>query len=111
MAMEIEIASLRACFERGRVRYSDHALDEMKQDEYGRIYDDDIFEALMSGEIIEHYPSSFPLPSCLVSGRNSNGRPIHAVLGYNAEFERITVITVYHPNPKLWIAYKKRRSK
>ena len=108
--MPIDIKDLRSCFETGRVRYSDHALDEMKQDEYGRIYDDDIFEALMSGEIIEDYPNSYPLPSCLVFGRNSKGRPIHAVFGHNREFERIVIVTVYQPKPDLWIAYKKRRS-
>lgn len=109
--MEIEIADLRSCFEQGRVRYSDHALQEMKQEEYGRIYDEDIWEALVTGEIIEHYPNSYPLPSCLVYGRNAKGRPIHAVFGYNAEFERITIITVYQPDSKIWIAYKTRRSK
>jgi hypothetical protein len=109
--MELAITDIQKCFENGRVRYSDHARDEMKNDEFGRIYDDDIFEALISGEIIEHYPNTKPLPACLVFGRTSSGRPIHAVFGYNSEFERTVVITVYHPDPKIWIDYKTRRSR
>ncbi len=109
--MQFDISHLRLCFEKGRVRYSDHALDEMKNDEFGRIYDDDVLEALINGEIIEEYPDAFPWPACLVFGTNSAGRPIHAVFGYNTNFDRTTVVTVYHPNPVLWIAYKKRRNK
>jgi hypothetical protein len=107
----IEIEALRRCFVLDRVRYSDHALEEMRVEEYGRIYDEDVSDALMHGEIIEHYPDSFPLPSCLVYGSTAAGRPIHTVLAYSSEFDRITLITVYQPDPKLWIAYKTRRNK
>ena len=109
--MDFGIAEIQSTFERGRVRYSDHTRDEMRDDEFGRIYDDDLYQALIAGEIIEEYPNDKPLPSCLVFGRNLAGRPIHAVYGYNSEFERVVIITIYHPNPDLWIDYKKRRAK
>jgi len=109
--MDFGIAEIQLCFDRGHVRYSDHAREEMRNDDFGRIYDDDIFEALMSGEIIEEYPDSKPLPACLVFGRNSQGRPIHIVFGYNPEFERTVVITVYHPDPALWVDYRTRQTR
>ncbi len=109
--MDFNIDHIRACFKQGRVRYSDHALDEMRSDEFGRIYDDDVIQSLMNGEIIEEYPNAFPWPACLVYGENADGRLIHTVFGYNSESERTTVVTVYHPNPDLWIAYKTRRNK
>jgi len=59
--------------------------------------------ALASGRVIEDYPSDTPYPSCLWLGFAGH-RPLHVVYADNpGENERI-IISVYEPNPALWMA-------
>jgi len=51
-----------------------------------------------------------PYPSLLIFGKTSVGRPLHTVCSYNENEEVAIVITVYQPNPDLWIDHKRRRS-
>ena len=55
----------------------------MENEEFGRILDIEVYEIIRTGEVIEEY----------------------------LENEEVAiVITVYQPNPDLWIDHKRRRS-
>ena len=42
--------------------------------------------ALKRCEIIEHYPQSARLPSCLICGQSLKQMPLHNVTGYDEEY-------------------------
>lgn len=83
-----------------------HALKEKDAD---NISLDDIKKSLYFSEIIEEYPKSRPLPSCLVLGFTSEGDPIHTVWAYDEGSGIAIMITVYRPNPEKWVEYKRRK--
>lgn len=100
-----------SCYENNYVLYTKHALEEMRNDKYGRIFDSDVFDCIINSSIIEEYPDDKPYPSILLYGRTSKQRPIHIVCAYNENENSAIVITVYHPDPHLWIDYKRRVNK
>lgn len=103
------ITEIIKCFEKNSVFYTKHAKFEMEHEEYGRIFENDVFEAICCGEIIEIYLDDKPYPSVLIYGKTSKNYPLHIVCGYDKEEELAIIITAYHPNPRLWIEYKRRR--
>ncbi len=89
-----------------RVRISDHADEEAETDQ---LTFDGIYFSVLHGEIIENYPSDKPYPSCLIFGKTFHGAPVHSVWAYNEKNRWAVVITVYCPDPELWIDWKRRR--
>jgi hypothetical protein len=67
-----------------------------------------IYETALSGETVAEYPEVQPYPSVLVFGRTDHGRPIHAVFAYDGDDGRVVVVTVYQPDPDLWVDYRRR---
>ncbi len=59
--------------------------------------------------IIEDYPNDKYGPSCLILGYTKNKRPIHVQCSYS-DRPLVKLITVYQPNPDLWIDDKLRKS-
>lgn len=51
----------------------------MRTEEFGRIREQEVFEAIMNGEIIEEYVNDKPYPSMLIYGRAQSERPLHIV--------------------------------
>lgn len=100
------IANIQRAFKIGRYEYSRHAVE---QSVHRHITDDEICEAIESGEVIEDYPDGKYGPSCLILGRTLSGRPIHIQCTY-PERPRVKIITVYEPKPDEWIACRTRRS-
>ena len=47
------INKIRECFGDDRLYYSQHARDEMEGEESGEILDEEIFETVLTGKIIE----------------------------------------------------------
>ena len=90
----------------GKVKITDHADEEAVED---HLSFDKIYYSVHHGEIIEEYPTDNPYPSCLIYGLAFNGYPVHSVWAYNKETGWAVMITVYRPDPKLWINWKKRR--
>ena len=80
----------------------------MKNDEFGRIYVNDIDNMINSSEIIENYPNDKPYPSYLLLGF-SEEKPIHIVVAYSESDDKIIFITAYRPNPDFWIDFKARK--
>ena len=105
------LADLQRCFRENRVLYTQHARREMSNEPFGRILEQEVYEAVLAGEIIEDYAEDTPYPSCLVFGRPQAGRPIHAVCAHVQEEDRVIVITVYEPDPVRWIDFRRRIAK
>ena len=102
-----DIQLIRACL--SNLRFSSHAKEEMLYEETGIIHRSEITEALINGEIIEEYHEDKPYPSVLIYGRTFSERPLHVVCAPIEEEKILVIITVYQPDPKLWIDYKTRR--
>lgn len=102
------IQKIQACYKNDAVVFTRHAIDEMKHEEFGRIYEAEVSEVIGSAKIIKEYPDDTPYPSYLIYGRTQVDRPIHLVCAYNDEDERIIIVTVYEPDPDLWIDFTRR---
>lgn len=100
---------IQKCFRSEKILYSKHARDEMRTEVFGRIREEEVFEAVMNGEVIEVYRDDKPYPSMLIYGRTDNERPLHIVCAYSKDDNMAIIITVYHPDPNLWIDYKRRK--
>lgn len=92
----------------GRVRVTDHADDEAADD---RLTYDEIIETVAGGQTIEDYPDDWPYPSCLIHGELPDGDAVHSVWAYNARTDYAVLVTVYRPNPELWIDSRLRKDK
>lgn len=73
------------------------------------IDDEEVEFILTNGQIIEQYDNDFPLPSLLLNGQTEAGRPLHVVVGIDLSEKKLIIITVYEPNPLLWIENLSRR--
>jgi hypothetical protein len=60
-------------------------------------------------EVIEDYPEDKYGPSCLIPGYTNAGRPIHAQCGHPTR-PLIKIITVYEPDPDLWVEFRVRKT-
>ncbi|MBI4743573.1 MAG: DUF4258 domain-containing protein [Actinobacteria bacterium] len=89
------------------IRITDHADEESQND---KLRFDEIIFSVLNGEIIEKYLKDKPYPSCLIFGMNHKNEPIHSVWAYNSKTKATILITVYRPNPKQWINWKRRRN-
>ena len=85
------INEIRSRVQDGLFEFSKHALD---QSIIRDISIRDMREAIASGRVIEDYPTDKYGPSCQCSHPS---RPI------------IKVITLYEPDPDLWIDYETRK--
>ena len=100
---------IRDCFEFETIFYTRHAKYEMENEEFGRIYEHEVYEAVYNGETLEEYPDDKPYPSILIFGRTASNRPLHTVYAYDKIGNLAVIITVYQPNPELWIEHKRRK--
>jgi len=67
----------------------------------------DVIHCIMNGEIIEHYPSDYPYPSCLILGITVKGNYLHTVIGCN--LSQLWIVTAYYPDTNKWSADLKTR--
>lgn len=102
----MKIESILEAINSNKLRVTDHADEEMFAD---KLILKDVLQSVGIGEIIEDYPNDKPFPSCLVYGKNELNQPIHSVWGFNPKNSWAVLITVYRPNPKKWIDWKKRK--
>lgn len=97
---------IRRLVRRRRYHITDHAAIAMLEDSVGT---NDLETAILSdrAEVIEDYPRDPKGPSCLVLGWIEPSSPLHIVVGYSGG--RPDIITVYRPDPRRWIDFKRRR--
>lgn len=71
-----DVEKIRSAFRSNFVFYTTHSREKMESEEFGIISDAEIFEAVLSAEIIEEYPNDRPYPSCLLLGTTSTKKCI-----------------------------------
>jgi len=91
--------------EAGRIEFSQHATKRSIQ---RNISVHDVSHAIADGVVIEDYPEDKYGPSCLIFGNDRAGRPLHVHVSYPSR-PLVKVITLYEPDPALWINYSIRR--
>jgi len=101
MLEEIRGKMLRRQFE-----FSKHAVDHS----IIRNISVEEVEKAISGrcDIIEDYPDDKYGPSCLILGFTKAGRALHVQCSYSSR-PLIKIITLYEPDPDLWIDLRVRK--
>ena len=103
MALILEI---RSKIKRRHYEYSKHAVD---QSIIRNISVAELEDAVAGkSEIIEDYPEDKYGPSCLILGYTKAGRPLHVQCSYPSR-PLVKIITLYQPDPDLWIDFRVRR--
>ena len=101
MLEEIQTKMLRRQYE-----FSKHAVD---QSIIRDISVAEVEEAISGGiEAVEDYPDDKYGPSCLILGFTKAGRPLHLQCSYPSR-PLIKVITLYEPDPDLWVDLRIRK--
>jgi hypothetical protein len=102
----IKIEAIIESIRSSKIRITDHADEQAYAD---HLSFDEILISISAGETIEQYPEDRPYPSCLILSKNPKGEPIHTVWAHNSETRSSILITVYRPDPEIWIDGKTRR--
>jgi hypothetical protein len=90
-----------------RYEFSKHAVD---QTIIRKISVAELEEAISNrSEVIEDYPEDKYGPSCLILGFTFRDRPLHIQCSYPAR-PLLKIITVYEPDPGLWLDYRLRKT-
>ena len=100
------IEGIRAKFERRQYEFSKHAVDQSIIRDISVAEVEDVIRG--PSEIIEDYPKAKYGPSCLVLGFTKAGRPLHVQCSYPSR-PLVKIITLYEPDPDLWIDFQVRR--
>lgn len=100
---------IRRCFDDERVLYSAHARREMRQEKFGPILDDEVYQSICNAEVIKTYLDDKPYPSVLLFGETEAGRPLHVVCAYDGESNQAIIVTTYEPDSNLWDDYRRRK--
>jgi hypothetical protein len=105
---EAIIKKVKELIREGTFRLTLHAEIERDADQISMI---ELEEALLynHSEIIEDYTEDPRGHSFLILGVTKKQQAIHALCSIHEE--TLIVITIYRPDPDLWIDWKKRRSK
>jgi len=99
------LEQLRLKIVQGQFVLSQHALDQSAE---RGILLREMREAFATGEVIEDYPDDKYGPSCLVLGFTAARRPLHVQCSYPSR-PVVKIITLYEPDPRLWIDFRERR--
>jgi hypothetical protein len=102
----MNITDIIEAIQANRVRITNHADEEAEAD---HLIFDEIYFSVLCGEIIEDYPTDKPYPSCLIYGQTFSGDPVHSVWAYHDQNRWAVLVTVYRPDPNLWINWQERR--
>jgi len=100
------LGHIQDAIEGNRIRVTDRAVEEAHAE--GLALSEICFSAL-HGETIEDYPDAKPYPACLIYGATPDGEPVHSVWAYNEISRWVALITVYRPDPRRWVNWRKRR--
>jgi len=101
------IDEIRTKIAAGQFEFSKHAVDQTIVRD---IRTQEIRQAIANGQIIEDYPEDKYGPSCLILGFTKVGRPLHIQCSYPSR-PLIKIITLYEPDPEIWIDFKTRRNR
>lgn len=103
-----EVAKIAAKIKGKKYEFSKHAFDQSIVRDIGVLEMEQAI--LQNSQIIEDYPTDKYGPSCLVLGYTQNGRPLHIQCSYPSR-PLVKIITLYQPDPELWIDDRIRKFK
>jgi hypothetical protein len=89
----------------GEFEFSRHAFKRAVE---RNISNNDIAHLSENADLIENYPDDKFSPSCLILGFTLENRPLHIQVSF-ADTPMVRIITLYEPDPKEWIEFRKRR--
>ena len=102
-----DIVKIAAKIVNRHYEFSKHAVD---QSIIRGISVAELEEALTENAVvIEDYPNDKYGPSCLIVGYTAKGRPLHIQCSYPSR-PVVKIITLYQPDPALWINFRIRRT-
>jgi hypothetical protein len=101
------IEKIRQKVRQNQFEFSQHDLDPTI---FRQIAVQELQEAIEQGEVIEDYPDDKYGASCLIGGVTLAGKVLHIHCSYPNR-PLIKIITIYEPDPQLWINFKLRRKK
>jgi len=104
--MAIEILWIKEKVKEHEYEFSAHADNERQSD---KISVAEVENALLQGELLEHYPDDPRGSSCLILGYGNEGYPIHIVCGKTL-LGTMRIITVYTPALPKWVNPRTRRN-
>ena len=91
---------------KGAIEWHRHVFERMLERGISRC---DVTDVLITGEVIEDYPSDYPYPSVLMHGKLGE-KPLHVVAAFDSGQEVIYIITAYFPDAVHFMSdYKTRR--
>ncbi len=94
---ELDIQHIKKLCEEKRIQWTNHILVRLLQRD---ILQEDVENAIKTGEIIEYYPDDYPNPSCLILGTTVSGKQLHIVCGICDDV--LWMITAYYPDSTIW---------
>jgi hypothetical protein len=100
------IQEIRAKIKQRDYEYSKHAVDQSILRDISVLELEDAVAG--KSEVIEEYPDDKYGPSCLILGYTKAGRPLHVQCSYPSR-PLIKIITLYQPDPELWIDFRVRK--
>lgn len=98
---------IRDKIRRRQYEFSKHAVDQSIIRDVSVV---EVEEAISNrSEVIEDYPEDKYGPSCLILGFTKAGRPLHVQCSHPSR-PLVKVVTLYEPDPELWIDFRVRRA-
>ena len=95
--MELSILELQKICKPENIEITLHASKRLEQ---RGISINDVISCILTGEIIEQYPTDYPHPSCLILGLSVNHSFLHVVVGSN--LETLWIVTAYYHTLDKW---------
>jgi Domain of unknown function (DUF4258) len=94
------LAKIRTCVQDGRIRVSEHGMQELTND---GISLPAIIAGVEKAEVVEDYPDHSRGPCVLCLQWEDSERPIHVLWGLAKRTPDVaTIITAYRPDPARW---------
>jgi len=93
----MDISDIKEKVKYGRYRISFTHTEKLRE---RKIEIAELEEAILSGEIIEDYPTDPRGPSCLILGYTQRDRPLHIVCGITEQ--ELLITTAYEPSLEEW---------
>jgi hypothetical protein len=103
----LNLEEIRQRLADGHYALSDHALTRLVE---RNIRQETIRQAGVNAELIEDYPHDKYAPSCLLLGFASDGSALRLHVS-RAESAAVKIITLYVPDPDIWINFRTRKAK
>ena len=106
------LLDLQTAIRSRRIIVTRHAILEMQED---NVTPREVWHTILAGqpELLEEYPhpEGRPYPMALVLGWLPTGEALHSVWAFDASRGLAILVTVYRPDPSLWINARRRRPK